>query len=248
MNNIKIDKSSSIPLHVQITKYFKEALRSGSLKPHDRLPNEEDLSKQLHVSRPVVRQAYRALMDEHLIFRYKGRGSFVAEPQIEFNLFQTVNSLTKQIRALGLNIYIQELGLRRLKYDPQRMADLELTSDDEVYELKRIYYGDRKALFYMEMWIPTKYFPEFDEKSFQEEPFMNIVKRDYSVTYDKSQRTFKAIILSNQVCDYLALPSGSAGFVMENVTWDTQGTIVELSHTYMAGLNSKVVIDFTKQL
>jgi len=247
MNYIEIDKTSSLPLHVQITKAFKEALRAEILKPNDRIPNEEDLSKHLKVSRPVVRQAYRSLMEEHLIFRFKGRGSFVAEPQIEYNLFNSVNSLTKQIRALGLNIYIQELGLSKVLYDPQRMHPLELSEDDYVYALKRLYYGDEKALFYMEMWIPEKFFPNFDERSYQEQAFMKVVHKNYAVTYDKSIRTLKAVILGDDICDYLALPTGSAGFLMENVTWDTQGIIVEMSHTYIAGLSSKISFDFSQQ-
>lgn len=247
MNYIEIDKKSSLPLHVQITKAFKEALRADILKPNDRIPNEEDLSKHLKVSRPVVRQAYRSLMEEQLIYRYKGRGSFVAEPKFEFNLFNSVNSLTKQIRALGLNIYIQELGLERVKYDPLRMHQLELSVQDYVFALKRLYYGDNKSLFYMEMWIPEKHFPNFDQSLYQEKAFMNVLKEAYTVKYEKSTRILRAIILPDYICDYLALPSGSAGFVMENVTWDTQGILVELSHTYLAGLTSKISFDFSQQ-
>lgn len=247
MHFIELNKTSSLPMHVQISKSIKEALRSGNLKPDDQLPTEEELSITLGVSRPVVRQAYRSLMEEHLIYRYKGRGSFVAHPKVEYNLLQSVNSLTQQIQALGLNTYIKELSFERVPYDPDTMSALELEKDEHVYRVERLYYGDKKALFYFDMMVPERYFPDLNLKNLNEQPFMKIVQEAYTVHYAKSSRTFKAVILSPTICDYLALPEKSAGFCMENISWDHAGHIIELSNTFFGGLSSKISFDYDRQ-
>ena len=247
MDFIKLDKQSSLPMHVQITNALKEALRSGQLKADDQIPTEEELSKVLQVSRPVIRQAYRSLMEEHLIYRFKGKGSFVAHPQVEYNLFQSVNSLTEQIQALGLNTYIQTLNFETLKANNEAMTRLELKASDQIFRIERLYYGDKKALFYFDMMVPAHCFEGLTREQIADRPFMKLVQDQFNLTYFKSMRTFYAVILSNTICDYLALPHASAGFCMENVSWDEQGHILEFSKTYFGGLSSKIRFDFSQQ-
>jgi len=54
-----------------------ERVLSGELKANDRLPSERQLAVQFGVSRPVVREALRALVERRLIEVEPSRGAFV---------------------------------------------------------------------------------------------------------------------------------------------------------------------------
>ena len=75
MNYIRINKFSKVPLYVQLYESTKAAIQSGQLKDKDKLPPEEVLAETFNISRPVIRQAYRALHEEGLIDRFQGRAS-----------------------------------------------------------------------------------------------------------------------------------------------------------------------------
>ncbi len=62
-----------------ITGQLKELIRSGALKPGDRLPSERELVDQLGVSRPSVREALLKLEARGLITSRQGGGTYVAD-------------------------------------------------------------------------------------------------------------------------------------------------------------------------
>ncbi|MDG0791697.1 GntR family transcriptional regulator [Cohnella ginsengisoli] len=67
------------PLYAQIESYVRDQIRSGKWKPGKRLPSENQLCKQFDVSRITIRGAMDKLVEEGVVFRIQGRGSFVAE-------------------------------------------------------------------------------------------------------------------------------------------------------------------------
>ena len=65
-----------------ITDALREAILDGSLPPSSWL-REDDLARQLHVSRTPVREALRRLSDEHLAVRSAHRGTIVAPMSLD---------------------------------------------------------------------------------------------------------------------------------------------------------------------
>ena len=49
------------------------------LLPGDKLPNENELSNELGVSRATLREAIRILVNDGLLTVYRGKGTFVSE-------------------------------------------------------------------------------------------------------------------------------------------------------------------------
>ena len=93
MEHLKLDKTSSIPLHQQLANEIKLAIRSNHYTPGHKLPTEEELCLHFNISRPVVRQAYKQLMSEELIYRHKGKGSFVLKNNIRYTILDSIASL-----------------------------------------------------------------------------------------------------------------------------------------------------------
>lgn len=80
-----IDPSTPVPLYYQLKELIKEQIDNGTLKPGDKVPTEDELCKQYDISRTPVRQALTELVNEGLVIRTPGRGTFVASttPQFE---------------------------------------------------------------------------------------------------------------------------------------------------------------------
>ena len=63
----------------EIAATLRERIRSGDLRPGERLPTQAELAEEFGVERGTVRQALRALQDDGLLVTYPGRGTFVAD-------------------------------------------------------------------------------------------------------------------------------------------------------------------------
>jgi GntR family transcriptional regulator, arabinose operon transcriptional repressor len=69
-------------LHLQLMTYFRERILDGRLPAGTRLPNDGELATQYQISRDTVRQALALLVNEGLIERVQGRGTFVSQPPL----------------------------------------------------------------------------------------------------------------------------------------------------------------------
>ncbi|MCD1261183.1 GntR family transcriptional regulator [Paenibacillus athensensis] len=73
---MKSDKR--VPLYMQLRAYISDQIQQQVLKPHDKLPTEQELSEQFKVSRITVKNALKDLAEEGVIYRIQGRGTFVS--------------------------------------------------------------------------------------------------------------------------------------------------------------------------
>ncbi|MFL5627710.1 MAG: GntR family transcriptional regulator [Ktedonobacteraceae bacterium] len=64
----------------QLMTYFRERILDGRLPVGTRLPNDGELAAEYQISRDTVRQALALLVNEGLIERVQGRGTFVSQP------------------------------------------------------------------------------------------------------------------------------------------------------------------------
>ncbi|HYA26359.1 MAG TPA: GntR family transcriptional regulator [Thermodesulfovibrionales bacterium] len=72
-----LDKSSKIPLYLQLKDLIKYYISTGAIKDSEQLPGVIALSEELEINFETVRKAYKELEKEGLIFTRRGRGTFV---------------------------------------------------------------------------------------------------------------------------------------------------------------------------
>src|SRR4051794_28628453 len=73
-----VDRTSPVPLAIQLEQLISRLIADGELEPGHRLPTEFELCEQLGISRTPVRRALGRLVARELIKRHPGRGTFVS--------------------------------------------------------------------------------------------------------------------------------------------------------------------------
>ncbi len=80
MLDIRVNRKTGTPLYAQVHKGILQDIKSGALKPGDRLPAVASLARQLKVTHSTIRRAYEELSKEGRVVSHVGRGTFVTEP------------------------------------------------------------------------------------------------------------------------------------------------------------------------
>ena len=75
---VEIDRTAPASLHHQLANGLRDAIRTGRLTPHTRLPSTRVLAADLGVSRRLVVDAYSQLVAEGFLFSRHGSGTRVA--------------------------------------------------------------------------------------------------------------------------------------------------------------------------
>jgi GntR family transcriptional regulator len=64
---------------MQVADDLRAEIRSGGLRPGDKLPGEAEMAEVYGVSRDTIRRATSELSEEGLLVILHGRGTFVSE-------------------------------------------------------------------------------------------------------------------------------------------------------------------------
>jgi GntR family transcriptional regulator len=75
--------TEGVSLYIRIREALREQIMQGDLKPGQRLPSEDEVAAQFGVSRMTARQGISDLIDEGLLYRRRGIGTFVAQVHVE---------------------------------------------------------------------------------------------------------------------------------------------------------------------
>jgi GntR family transcriptional regulator len=116
--DIRIDKTSRVPIYDQIKEQIKGLIHSGLITTGDQLPTIRELSVDLSVNFNTVALAYRDLVNEGVIVTERGVGTFVAKTPGEQEM--------QAIRKEKLNNLIDSLlnETDRLGYSPDEVEEV----------------------------------------------------------------------------------------------------------------------------
>ena len=80
--SITLDAASGVPMHRQLSEWFRRAIVDGRLRPGQRVPSSRSLASELKISRIPVLSAYEQLYAEARWRGVKGR-SRMTKSQLE---------------------------------------------------------------------------------------------------------------------------------------------------------------------
>jgi GntR family transcriptional regulator, arabinose operon transcriptional repressor len=109
LETIKINKNAPMPLYQQILNEIRTRIASGEWLPDTQLPTEAEMEVMLQVSRVTIRQALSAAVEEGLIDRKAGKGTFVSGKGISTSVTRTDGFIGYIVPHLSSSFNVQIL-------------------------------------------------------------------------------------------------------------------------------------------
>ncbi|WP_066196181.1 MULTISPECIES: GntR family transcriptional regulator [Gracilibacillus] len=106
---IMISNSSKEPIYEQILKQIQTKILSGELPEGTALPSIRGLAKDLKISVITTKRAYEELERSGFIYSIVGKGSFVAEQNLDVIREKKLRVIEEQLHAVISNS--REIGL-----------------------------------------------------------------------------------------------------------------------------------------
>lgn len=116
-----INPNSIIPLYKQISNLLREKIVTHVLPSGEKLPSETELMQEYSVSRITIRAAIKELVDDGLLQRLQGKGTFVCEPKKEYRASDPQGFSYANILA-GRQPFTQLLGME-YALPPKKVQD-----------------------------------------------------------------------------------------------------------------------------
>ena len=170
----------SVPNYVKIHDALKDEVEKGIWKIGQRLPSERDLAERFTVSRMTARQAVTALVDEGILDRRVGSGTYVASRRVREKMRGTT-SFTEIISSQGKVPSTEVLSYIRTAPNEVECEKLNITKKDSIIRMERIRYADNVPICYEVASIPFKLVKSFDKKEITSNFFKTLESHGHEI-------------------------------------------------------------------
>lgn len=223
---LTINKQSHIPYYFQLAEtlrqQIREAVNQGQAVP---LPSENELAEMHKISRATVRHALDLLERECLIYKVKGKGTFVARAQAKYELTSLVPT-TEDILRRGWKPRTQVLSLQRVNPLPSIAAALEITESDEVFEIHRLRIANDEPISLHWSYIPARLCPDLLEQDLTSS-LTQILEECYGIRLWTARLILRARLVQASEAKLLAVPKNNPVIYIEQNTFTPEGQVVE---------------------
>lgn len=230
---IQVNKFSKTPLYLQIKDSIKTAILDEELKDNDQLPTEEAICSFYNVSRPVVRQAYQELINEGLISRRQGQGTFVTRKYVFTNLPFNPN-YNAFLLSKGINPESLILSVTQLKAKDLMGVFAFPPEIDWVYVIKRIRKGNGIPLMLEIFYWPELYFPKLEDH-IHHDVVTSKVWEYYHIPVGQMKTELNSEVISDVLAPILSVEPNSAVFHFKFIHVSLDGHFTSFKESYFPG-------------
>jgi len=213
-NHLIMAEENKIPQHKKIYEILRKHILSGAYEEGSFLPSENELCAVHNITRPTVRQALEALVQDGYILKKQGKGSIVRKPPQEIGIL----SISGTASAIG-NQYLQTQILQKPQIQawpeqfPFDLTDIERESGC-IY-MERLRLVDGQAVFYDINHIPNINLTRFSSRSFENKSLFETLRTQYQIEVKGGEQKLKAIKADLKISELLNLPVGEPVLNME---------------------------------
>jgi GntR family transcriptional regulator len=225
-----VDPHSPIPLYHQVYLDLRQMIQRELILPGEMLPPEMDICHAYGVGRQTVRQAIARLVDEDLVERFAGRGTFVREQPNHIQFFLD-RSFSQQMRELGRTPNSRLLSQQAGTVDLDVPA-LQAYRGKACLTLERLRLGDFEPICHQTSTILSEGCPGIEEQDFASQSLYETLATRYQLSIGRIDHVVRAVAADEYRAELLEVVEGTPLLFVGTTAYLDDGKLIEYSASY----------------
>jgi GntR family transcriptional regulator len=242
-----IDKNSSVPLYLQIQNLLVEQIRKGQYPAGAQVPSELEMSAQMNVSRMTARKALDTLVTKGILYRRKGKGTYVADSTVSYDL-TTMHSFSHTLKAHGYRVSTKVLRVDVLMGQPEILDQLHLDVGSRLIVVRRLRLVEGKPAAIHVAYLDHRVYAPILKVDLGAESLLDSMHAISGVQLAYSQDSVQADLAKPEEARLLELGPGSPVLRVEGVAYSEYGEPTRLSRAVYRGDLFKLMVKNTTSL
>ena len=217
MQDFKLDPKSPLPLYYQLKVCIREEIAKGTWKEEEMIPSENEISTACGISVGSVRKTLDGLVQDGILFRKHGKGTFV-QPDFRFSYVRYFHSSNSDPRHDSLPVSeVLSIKTESPQHDAKKI--LKLAGKDRVILIKRLRRIQGVPALLENIFLPKKYFPDIDQSDFAEDPLYPIYAKKYQVPVIGADDYYEPKVASVEEAEALMIRPGDPVIFIERISY-----------------------------
>ena len=222
--------SVALPRYREIARELKEQIEEEVYQEHQPIPSEPELAKLYEVSRMTARQAINELVDEGVLYRIKGKGTYVNHQKYEKSI-HGLTSFSEDMIQKGFTPSSHLIQKKEIKATERIAAKLQIKPGDQVIELMRVRLADEEPMALEIVYLPTSIIKDVPE-NIGSISLYDYIEQDLGLLIDYSIQEIEAINLDDEVSQHLKVETGDPCLLICLQSYLKSGQIFEYVESY----------------
>lgn len=226
-------RTEGVPIYVQIRESLRAEITRGDLKRGEQLPSENELAAKYNVSRMTIRQSIEELVNEGLLYRRHGVGTFVAFPHLQRD-HTRLTSFFDKAESEGVKVQAKLLSLEVIPAAPKVAEALDIPARSQVIRVKTLRYADGEPITVHDAHIPYNLFPNLVNENLEVQHLWTLFEKGgYRVK--RAIQRLEAREASEELAHLMQIKEGAPVLFKERTVYADDGTPVEFTYCYNRG-------------
>lgn len=235
------EREMSSPVYIKIHNQLRENIEDGKWKVGEKIPAERELARYFKVSRMTLRQAIQELVDEGILERRVGAGTFVANRKVQERM-SGITSFTDLMKSLGKTASSETISYHLTVPSQVEIEKLQLAEGDEVIRMERIRSGNDVPICYEIATIPATLVEGLSKQEVTNS-FWETLERKAHLYPGHAVQHISATKATEKIANFLQIKRGDPLLRMTQLSYLQDGTPFEYVHTQYAGSRFEFVLE-----
>jgi len=234
----RIDRSSPLPAWAQAAQHLRREIETGRFAGGERLPSEGELAESFSLSRLTVRQAMAKLVEEGLVERKQGVGTFVTPRKLAVQHDLSLSSSWRErFGAEGHasdSVLLESVQQAALPAEmAARVAPAEAVGPFAF--LKRVHHVDDQPIGSTESWVPGALAPGLTGGPLDGGSLSTTLQNRYGLAPASVESSLEAILATAADAQLLDTVPDVPLFAVAAVNRLKNSELLEISRTLWVG-------------
>lgn len=225
---MQLNSNSLNPLYVQLKKLIQEDINSGKYQFGQQLPTETELCEMYGVSRITTRRAISDLVEEGVLYRQQGKGTFVTKHKIQNELI-SIGGFTEYSMETGKPHKSRILATNIVKADVKQANSLQIAEGDPVLRIARLLYVGDDPLIIETSYYSCSRFPNFETYLSESVSTYAVLKERYQTEPVSNEKVINVITAKKEESALLKLDVGASLYEVFKIAYDANRVPIHTS-------------------
>lgn len=244
-----INKYSDVPLYCQLKNLIIKKIDSGEYAEDSKIPSEQELCDLFNISRPTVRQAISELTNNGILYKEKGKGTFVSKSKSRVDI-KNYSGFTDSILDCQVPGEKDIISINVVRNsDVQRLDEVFAISVNQKVDFAEIVYvtkNNNEVFSLNTSYIPLNIFPNIIDETKSKKPSYDILRGKYAFIPIKTKSTLEIVFTEQCDSQYLQVQPGQALIKIENILYSKSSQAVEYVVTKYRADKCKLIFEHSK--
>jgi len=183
------------------------------------------------------------LVSEGLLYRVKGKGTYVARRKLEEKFIQRSDGFFREMTSRGYKVNSRVLEQRIAIPPPHVRAALHLEAGDLTIKIDRLRSIDDEILLFVQTYIPERLCPALVDVDLSNCSLYGLLRERYNLVVASGTRTVEAVGAQAALGRLLQVEKGAPLLKIESTSYLADNTPLEYYEAWHRGQRSKFEIE-----